>query len=271
MSARGMRPWSPLGIVVILVAVLLALPAVLIIPMSFSSGSTFAFPPPGWSTRWYENLFADDGWRDAVITSVTVAGLATPLALVIGTLASFGLYRLTARARAAGLAVLISPLVIPNILIALAAYAFFLRMGLSGTIEGLVLAHTCLAIPFVVIAVWARLQGYDQKLTLAAKSLGASTWTTFRSVTLPLITPGIVAGAVFAFVSSFDELVISLLLQGPGAVTLPVKMFDSVVEEADPTITAASTLLVVAVSTAILLVQFGWIRRGQRTQKEAVR
>jgi len=262
-----LKPWTPLGIAVILVSVLLALPAVLIVPMSFSSGSTFQFPPPGWSTQWYENLFSDPGWRDAVLTSLKVSAMATPLALLIGTLASLGLFRMTQKLRLTGMAILVSPLVIPNILIALAAYAFFLRMGLSGTITGLVLSQTCLAIPFVVIAVSARLQGYDRSLTAAALSLGASAFTAFRTVTLPLITPGIVAGAVFAFVSSFDELIIALLLQGPGAVTLPVKMFDSVVEEADPTITAVSTLLVAAVSAVILLVQFGWISKDPQNKK----
>lgn len=270
MSARKMRPWSPLGVVVILIAVFLTLPAALIIPMSFSSGTTFQFPPQGWSTRWYENLVADGGWQSAILTSLQVSGIVTPLALVIGTLASFALHRMTRRTGGAALAVLVSPLAIPNILVALAAYAFFLRMGLSGTIQGLVLAQTCLAIPFVVIAVWARLQSYDRSLTSAALSLGASRFTTLRTVTLPLITPGIVAGAVFAFVSSFDELVVALLLQGPGVVTLPVKMFNSVVEEADPTITAASTVLVVVVSTAILLVQLVWVRRDQRLQKEGM-
>lgn len=270
MSSRRMRPWSPLGIVVILIAIFLTLPAVLIIPMSFSSGTTFQFPPQGWSTRWYENLIVDHGWQSAILTSLQVSGIVTPLALVIGTLASFGLHRMTKRASSASLGVLISPLAIPNILVALAAYAFFLRLGLSGTIEGLVLAQTCLAIPFVVIAVWARLQGYDRSLTSAALSLGASRFTVLRTVTLPLITPGIVAGAVFAFVSSFDELVVALLLQGPGVVTLPVKMFNSVVEEADPTITAASTVLVVVVSSAILLVQLGWLRRDQRIKKDVM-
>lgn len=271
MNTRQMRPWSPLGITVILVSALLLLPALLIVPMSLSSGTTFQFPPPGWSLRWYENLFADAGWRAAVVTSLQVSALVTPLALVIGTAASLALHRMTRKARIVGLGVLVSPLAIPNILIALAAYAFFLQLGLSGTIQGLVFAQTALAVPFVVIAVWARLQGYDRSLTSAALSLGASHFTIFRSITLPLITPGIVAGAVFAFVSSFDELVIALLLQGPGVVTLPVKMFDSVVEEADPTITAASTILVVAVSTAVLLVQLVWLRRGQRTNKDGNR
>lgn len=268
MNTKPLRPWSPLGISVILVAAFLMLPAVLIVPMSLSSGATFAFPPPGWSFRWYENLIADSGWRNAVWTSVKVSALVTPMALIIGTLASFGLQRMTRKARVVGLGILVSPLAIPNILLALAAYAFFLEMGLSGTIRGLVLAQTALAIPFVVIAVWARLQGYDRSLTQAALSLGASRFTAFRSVTLPLITPGIVAGGVFAFVASFDELVVALLLQGPGVVTLPVKMFGSVVERADPTITAASTILVVAVSSAVLLVQLGWLRREQRTKKD---
>lgn len=246
------------------VAGFLTVPTLFLVPMSLSGGSTFQFPPPSWSLQWYRNLVESSEWRDAVLVSLQVAAFATPLAVVIGTCAAFGLMRLGRRLRIAGAAALSAPLVIPNILIALAIYGTFLRLGLSGTLLGLVLGQTALAIPFVLIAVLARLQGYDRSYTTAALSLGASPATAFRTVTFPLILPGIVAGAVFAFVASFDELVIALLLQGPGNVTLPVQMFNAVVEAADPTISAASTVLAVVVSVVVLVVQIGWTRRSEQ-------
>lgn len=258
-----MRRSSPLRAVVFFVALFVTVPTLFLIPMSLSSGTTFQFPPPGWSLRWYRNLVEATAWRDAAMTSFKVAIIVAPLALAIGTCAAFGLARLGRRVQAAGTTALISPLMVPNILIALAVYGLFLKLGLSGTLRGLVLGQTALAVPFVLIAVSARLRGYDRTLTSAALSLGASPWAAFRSITLPLIAPGIVAGGVFAFVASFDELTIALLLQGPGNVTLPVQMFNSVTESADPTISAASTVLVVVISAVILLVQLGWMRRRQ--------
>ncbi|GAA0927384.1 ABC transporter permease [Pseudonocardia zijingensis] len=253
-----------LYLVVWTVAAFLTVPTLFLIPMSLSGGSTFQFPPPSWSLQWYRNLVEATEWRSAVLVSLQVAACSTPLAVIIGTCAAFGLMRLSERWRVAGAAALSAPLVIPNILIALAIYGTFLRLGLSGTLLGLVLGQTALAIPFVLIAVLARLQGYERSFTTAALSLGATPAAAFRTVTFPLILPGIVAGAVFAFVASFDELVIALLLQGAGNVTLPVQMFNAVVEAADPTISAASTVLVVVVSTVILLVQLGWTRRSER-------
>lgn len=256
-----MKPFSRLSISVVVVSLFLTLPAILLIPMSLSSGSTFQLPPPGWSTQWYENLVTDPQWRNATITSLKVSLLVTPLALGIGTMATFGLFRLRDRFRDIGIMGLIAPLIIPNILIGLAVYATFLRLGLSGTMRGLVLGQTCMAIPFVIIAVAARLRGYDRALTSAAQSLGATPVRAFWGVTFPLILPGIVAGGVFAFVSSFDELVIALLLQGPSVVTLPVQMFNAVTEEADPTVSAASTVLMVLVSVVVMAVQLGWVHR----------
>jgi putative spermidine/putrescine transport system permease protein len=258
-----MKRRGPLSVVVFFVALFVTVPTLFLIPMSLSSGTTFQFPPPGWSTRWYRNLLDAPAWRDAALTSLKVAIVVAPLALVIGTCAAFGLARLGRRLYATGLTTLVSPLVVPNILIALAVYGMFLKLGLSGTMRGLVFGQTALAVPFVLIAVSARLRGYDRNLTNAALSLGASSWAAFRGITLPLIAPGIVAGGVFAFVASFDELVIALLLQGPGNITLPVQMFNSVTESADPTISAASTVLVVVISAVILLVQLGWMRRKQ--------
>jgi ABC-type spermidine/putrescine transport system permease subunit II len=257
-----------LKITVLLIALFLVFPALFLIPLSLSDGTTFQFPPPGWSLRWYENLVTDPAWLDAIVVSLKVAAAATILAVVIGTCATFALFRFSPRARALGTTALISPLVIPNILIALAMYTTFLRLGWAGTLIGLILANTCLTIPYVIIAVSARLHGYQRSLTSAAQSLGATPFATFRQVTFPLILPGVVAGALFAFVVAFDELVIALLLQGRDTKTLSVKMFSSVIEVTDPTIAAASSVLVVVVSVVVLAVQLGWIN-GSRRRRES--
>jgi len=264
--------FGPLRLIVLLIALFLVFPALFLIPLSLSSGTTFEFPPKGWSLRWYENLVTDPGWLDAIVVSLKVALGATVLAVIIGTCATFALFRFSPRVRALGTTALISPLVIPNILIALAMYTTFLRMDLAGTLTGLILANTCLAIPYVIIAVSTRLHGYKKSLTSAALSLGATPFATFRSVTFPLILPGVMAGALFAFVVAFDELVIALLLQGRDTKTLSVKMFSSVIEVTDPTISAASTVLVVVVSVVILTIQLGWISGSRRrtTSKGAV-
>lgn len=260
--------FGPLKVAGVLIALFLVAPAAFLVPLSLSDGTTFQFPPPGWSLRWYENLVTDPGWLDAIVVSLKVALGAMALAVVIGTSATFALFRFSPRMRALGSTVLISPLVIPNILIALAMYTTFLKLDLAGSLLGLILANTCLTVPYVIIAVSARLHGYQRSLTSAALSLGATPFAVFRTVTLPLILPGVMAGALFAFVVAFDELVIALLLQGRDTKTLSVTMFNAVIEVTDPTISAASTVLVVIVSVVVLGVQLGWIR-GKERQMES--
>jgi putative spermidine/putrescine transport system permease protein len=260
--AGRLRPWLKAHTTV--VAILLTAPTLVVIPMSFSSGQTFQFPPAGWSTRWYERLFTSPEWTAALLNSLQ-AGIVTALiATVLGTTAAFGLARLRSRWRGAVNGFLLSPMIVPHILIALVVFAAFLRLGLNGTLIGIILAHTAMAVPFVVIAVTARLQGMDSRLTGVAASLGASPVSTFRRVTLPLVLPGILSGAVLAFVTSLDEVVIALFLQAPGAITLPVQMFNSVTVQIDPTISAASTLMVLLVSVPILFAQVASARRGKR-------
>ncbi|MEV0385714.1 ABC transporter permease [Nonomuraea sp. NPDC050643] len=256
------RPW--LKIVAFLVGLFLTVPTLVVIPMSFSSSQTFRFPPAGWSAQWYERLFTSPEWTTAIVNSLQVGAATAVLATVLGTAAAIGVTRLGERAKGVATGFLLSPIIIPNILIALVIFSAFLRLGLSGTLSGIVLAHTALALPFVVIAVTARLQGMDPALQKAGGSLGASPWSVFTKITLPLAMPGVLSGAVLAFVSSFDEVVISLFLQSPTAITLPVQMFNSVTVQIDPTISAASTLMVLVVSVPILLAQVIGARRGNR-------
>jgi putative spermidine/putrescine transport system permease protein len=169
----------------------------------------------------------------------------------LGTLAAIGLSRLRGPARAVIAGLIVSPLIVPGIIAAIGIYYAFSRYRLVGTPIGLVLAHTCLAVPFVVTSVSASLAGFDRRLEQAALSLGATPWGTFRQVTLPLISPGVLVGALFAFITSFDEVIVALFLSGSGAITLPRRMWDDLRFAIDPTIAAVSTLTIVF--TAMLL------------------
>jgi putative spermidine/putrescine transport system permease protein len=256
------RPW--LKVHTAIVAIVLVAPTLVVFPMSFSPAQTFRFPPDGWSLRWYQELFSSPVWTAAILNSLQVGIYTALFATLLGTTAAFGLRRLRSRWRGAVNGFLLSPMIVPHILVALVVFSAFLQLGLNGTLIGIILAHTALAVPFVVIAVTARLQGMDSRLTGVAASLGANPVSAFRRVTLPLAMPGILSGAVLAFVVSLDEVVIALFLQAPGAVTLPVQMFNSVTVQIDPTISAASSLMVVLVSVPILLAQVVSARGGKR-------
>ncbi|MCM4076420.1 ABC transporter permease subunit [Paractinoplanes hotanensis] len=261
-QGSSVRPW--LRIHTTIVSVVLVAPTLVIFPMSFSAATTFQFPPDEWSLRWYENLFTSPEWTAAILNTIQVGVYVAVIATVLGTMAAFGLARLRPRWRGAVNGFLLSPMIVPHILVALVVFSAFLRLGLNGTLIGIILAHTAMALPFVVIAVTARLQGMDVRLPAVAASLGASPVSAFRRVTLPLVLPGILSGAVLAFVSSLDEVVIALFLQAPGAITLPVQMFNSITVQIDPTISAASSLMVVLVSVPILLAQLAGARRSKK-------
>jgi putative spermidine/putrescine transport system permease protein len=234
-----------LRLVVLLVLLFLALPILLIVVVSFSSATYLTFPPPAFGLRWYRAYAGSAGWLAATWLSLAVGAAVVVLATVLGTLAAVGLSRLPRGARAAVGALILSPMIVPGIVVAIGIYYAFSRYGLVGTPVALVLAHTCLAVPFVVISVSASLAGFDRRLTQAARSLGATPWGAFRQVTLPLIRPGVMVGALFAFITSFDELIVALFLSGSGAVTLPRRMWDDLRFDIDPTIAAVSTLTIV--------------------------
>lgn len=242
-----------------LVLVFLVAPILIIVPLSFSSGSFFYYPLPGFSLRWYQDFFASSFWLPSVRNSLIVGGAATLLATVLGTLAALGIWRARFPAQGLILAVLISPMVVPVIIIAVGVYFAFAPLGLTDGYSGLILAHTTLAVPFVVVTVLATLAGFDRTLLRAAASLGARPFTTFRRVTLPLILPGVLSGAVFAFAASFDEVVVALLIAGPGQRTLPRQMFAGINDNISLTITAAATMLIGI--SLLLMVAVGWLRR----------
>jgi len=223
----------------------LILPTFVIIPISFSSAKFLQFPPQGFSLQWYADYFGSRTWVSATILSFQVAILTMLCATFLGTLASLALVRGNFKGKKLIYAMLLSPLVIPVIIVGVSLYYFFSWLHLIGTMWGLVMAHTCLALPFVVVNVTATLQGFDITLERAALSLGASRLTTFMKVTFPLIRPGVITGALFAFITSFDEVVIAIFITGSRAVTLPRQMWDGIRISINPTISAVASLLIV--------------------------
>ena len=247
-------PWW-MRVIVALVGIYLILPTLFVIPMSFGSTSTFAFPPEDFSLDLYRNFFTDSVWLTSLRNSVLVGLVAATLATVVGTAAAVGLHQMKGRLARIARAFLMIPLVTPGIVVAVAIYICFLQWQLVGTVQGYVLAHAAIGVPFVLVSVTSALGGFDPMLLRASASLGSPPLRTFRRVTMPLISRGIVTGAIFAFVTSFDEVVIALFLRAPDFQTMPVQMYNSVTFELDPTIAAASSLVVIVVTATCFAVQ----------------
>lgn len=226
------------------VLLFLIAPILAVMPLSFNQSKFFTYPMPGLSLQWYEDFFGTDRWRGALLNSVIVGVSTTLLSTFLGTLAALGLSRPSFPYRAAVMSVLISPMIVPVVITSVGMYFFYVKVGLINTYLGIILAHTALATPFVVITVTATLIGFDHSLSRAAAGLGAPPVTVFRKVILPLILPGVISGALFAFVTSFDEVVVVLFIASPEQRTLPRVMFAGIREEISPTITAAATLLI---------------------------
>ena len=265
------RAWYyALRILCALVLLFLIVPVLVIVPLSFNSGSFLVYPLQGFSMRWYEALFSSADWMRSLKNSMLIAPAATFLAVVLGTLAAVGLTRAEFRGKALLMTILISPMVVPVVIIGVASYLFFAPLGMGNSYLSLILVHAMLGVPFVIITVSATLQGFNYNLVRAAASLGASPLTAFFRVTLPLIAPGVISGALFAFATSFDEVVVTLFLAGPEQITLPRQMFSGIRENLSPTIAAAATLLI-GFSIALLLT-LEWLRgRAEklRTQQPA--
>jgi putative spermidine/putrescine transport system permease protein len=237
--------------VVGLVVLFLIAPSLLVIPLSFSDSRYLTFPPPAWSTRWYTTYLAAIEWREATYVSFAAALLTMLLSTTAGTLAAYGLHSLRSRWSALAYAAFILPLVIPAILIAIGIFLLYAQVGLNNTLTGIVLAHSVLAIPLVVITVGSSLKSYDMNQEMVARSLGATRSRAFLTVTLPQIRISVISGALLAFVTSLDEVVISLFIAGGDKATLTKRMFNALRDEIDPTIAAISTLLI-ALSVLLL-------------------
>src|SRR5215471_1189397 len=237
----------------VLVLIFLVVPIFVPVPLSFNSGSFFTFPLAGLSTRWYEVVLGSDRWRVAIGNSLFIGFGTTLLATILGTLTSIGLASDKLPGRKLIMPLLISPLVVPVVITAVGAYLFYARLGLASTYTGIILAHTALASPFVVVTVSASLTGFDRNLLRAASISGAKPIVSFFRVMLPLILPGVLSGAAFAFVTSFDEVVVVQFLASANQRTLPLVMFTGLREQLSPAITAAATLMMM-LSIALLVV-----------------
>jgi putative spermidine/putrescine transport system permease protein len=235
-----------------LVFLFLVLPNFVVIPLSFSPALYLEFPPRALSLRWYQDYFARQEWVAATVTSFEVGILVTLCSVSLGSLAAYGLARGRFPGRNFLNSLIISPMVVPTLVIAVAIYKLYSDLKLIGTLTGFVLAHTVLATPFVVIIISATLRGIDPQVEYAAMSLGASRLTTLRRVVFPLVLPGLLSAGLFAFLISFDELLIALFISSPTLVTLPKKIWDGIRTEINPTIAAVSTLLVL-LSLLVLL------------------
>lgn len=247
-AAFGFKVWALLTLGFLLV------PVVIVLPMSFSSANALAFPPPGWSLRWFEALLTDEAWMEAFANSALIATLAASASVFLGSLACYGLGRGQPRWRTAAETNLMAPLIVPGVITAIALYFFYARWDLLGTLTGLVLAHTLLAVPFVVVVLNTALKGFDLRMEQVAWSLGASWMQTMRRVVLPTLAPNLAAAWIFAFVISFDEVIVSVFLAGP-INTVPKKMYNDLMLEVTPTITAVGTILIVATAAVLLVVR----------------
>ncbi len=245
-------------------------PLIVIIPLSFNSLPYFTFTEEmlalerdAFSMRWYEDLWSREIWRQSMVNSLFIAVCSTVLATALGTVAALGLSRPHMPFRAFIMGLLISPMIVPLIITAAGIFFFYARIGLTGTYLGIILAHTALGTPFVVITVTATLIGFDHSMTRAAAMCGADPARVFFKIVMPLILPGVIAGALFAFVTSFDEVVVVLFVASVEQQTIPRQMWAGIREEISPTILAVATLLIVfsvAVMTTIEVLR----RRSER-------
>ena len=227
------------------ILIFLALPSLLVIPLSFSDTRFLQFPPPAYSTRWYEAYFGSREWRQATWVSFAAAIVTTIVSTVLGTLAAYALHSMRGRAARIIYACFMLPLIVPAILVAIGMFLFYAQLGLNNTMTGIVLAHSVMATPLVVITVASGLKSYDMNQEMVARSLGASRPWAFLTVTLPQIKLPVITAALLAFITSLDEVTISLFVAGGDYATMTKRMFNALRDEIDPTIAAISTLLIV--------------------------
>ncbi len=256
-ATTGERIWYYVfRVLVAVVFIYLVFPILTIIPLSFNSGEFLHYPLQGVSLRWYHDVFASGQWAVAVKNSLIVGVCSMILATVLGTTAAVGINRAKFPGKQLLVALLISPMMIPLVISALALYLFFAKIGLNDTYLGIILAHTILGMPFVLITVSATLQGFDYSLVNAGASLGAAPLPVFFRIVMPLILPGIVSGAMFAFATSLDEVVVVLFIAGPAHRTLPLQMFSGIREHLSPTILAVATMLIAFAGLLMLTLEF---------------
>lgn len=241
----------------------LMLPILVIIPLSFNAEPFFTFTegmlaldPEAYSLEWYQQIFSDDQWVLAIQNSFIIGICATAIATVLGTLAAIGMSNSDMPFQRAIMAMLLSPMIVPLIITAAGMFFFYTQLNLAGSYLGVIIAHAALGTPFVIITVNAALAGFDYSLVNASLGMGAKPTYTFFKIIMPLIRPGVISGALFAFVTSFDEVIVVLFLAGPEQRTIPRQMFSGLREEISPTILAVATLLVVVSMLLLLTLEY---------------
>ncbi|MCO5083130.1 MAG: ABC transporter permease [Rhizobiaceae bacterium] len=233
----------------------LLLPLLVLVPISLTSGTLLVLPTPGYSLRWYEDVIHNPIWINALRNSLVIASITMVAAVVLGTLAAIGVWRLAPKMRGMAIAVISVPIVTPAVIAAVAMFIFHAGIGLGGSMTSIVLGHITIAAPFVVITVLSSLDVFDNRLMMAAASLGAPPYRAFRHVMLPIITPGIISGAIFAFLTSFDEIVLVLFLGSPSVRTLPQELFSGIREQMSPSVAVIANTLIVFATAAIVAVE----------------
>ena len=251
----GGSPWTRrlLATIGVLALVFLTVPIVIVVPMSFSSAKALTFPPPGFSLRWYEALFGNPRWIEAMSTSAILAVISSVAALLLGGLAAYGLRRGTFRGRDWAEGDFMAPLIVPPIVVAIALYLGLAKIGLLGSFLGLAVAHTILNVPLVIMVLGVAIRSFDLRIEQVAWSLGASWSYTVAKVVLPNLAPSVFAAWIFAFIGSFDEVIVTSFVAGKYD-TVPKKMFNELILEVNPTITAVATLLIALTVLALAAV-----------------
>ncbi|HYG42770.1 MAG TPA: ABC transporter permease [Bordetella sp.] len=259
-SRRGAAQRLILALYAGLVLLFICLPVAIVIPMSFSDSSTLEFPPPGYSLRWYYAFFQDPRWVEALRNSIWVATASSLIALILGSIAAYGLVRGSFRGRSFLELNFAAPMVIPHVITGVALYIFFARIGMLGTMPGLIVAHSVLAVPYVVLVVSTGLSTLDVRIEQVAYTLGATRATVLWRVVAPNLIPNLFAAWLFAFMISFDEITVTVFLAGTND-TIPKRMFTQLLERIDPTITAVATILI-AISILVAIAIAGLMRRA---------
>jgi len=242
-------PW--VNALTALLCVVLVAPIFIVLALSFSGEALLQFPPRSWSLRWYAEFFADNRWRSALVNSLVIGLGACLLATSIGFLGAYALVRGRFRAKKLLLSLILLPLIVPNVISAIALYFLSSQLGLIGVRPWISVAHAVIGLPVVVLILMSALQGVDETLERAAFGMGAGRWLTFWRVVIPLAWPGVVSAALFSFLTSFDELIIAMFLAGLSAETLQTRIWNSLLMDAEPIIAAVSALLILATVLAL--------------------
>lgn len=250
---HGQRVW--LYALSVIIMILLVAPTLIVVPMSFSDSQYLEFPPESWSTRWYDHYFGSPEWMQATWTSLKVAFLTMLVATPVGVLAAYGLHTSHFSFVRAAFVLMITPMMVPLVLVAIGTFYIYVKLGILYTIIGLVLAHTVLALPLVVIVTGSALKSYDMSQEEAARSLGAPRWRAFLTVTLPQIRFAVVTSALLAFLTSFDEVVVAMFISGGDNPTLTRNMFNALRDQIDPTIASISTIMITVTTGMMVLAQ----------------